>query len=147
MKEKGQERPVRAKVKVRPRFLKNCRRSALPPSGDIVEGHCYLRSVRMAPRKLRYVADMVRNVPVEDALNQLKLSPLKGADYLYRAAQSAVSNLEFQHNVDRAYAWLRIVSVDEGRTLKRGKPRSKGMRVPIMKRTSHIYVRVEGSKR
>ncbi len=96
--------------------------------------------VRISPRKARLVADLVRGLVVDKAMNILKFTPNKAAGIISSVLYSAISNAG-QHagvNVDS----LRIskIVVDEGPTWKRFMPRSQGRANRICKRTSHITV-------
>jgi large subunit ribosomal protein L22 len=96
--------------------------------------------VRISPRKARYAAALIRNLSVADAGIQLQYSTLKGGRLLKKTLDSAVANAEV--NLDARREDLKVVEVriDEGPTLKRAKPKNRGGRVPILKRTSHFTV-------
>ena len=96
--------------------------------------------VRISPRKARYAAALIRNLTVTEAGTQLQYSNLKGGKLLKKTLDSAVANAEV--NLDARREDLKVVEVriDEGPTLKRAKPKNRGGRVPILKRTSHFTV-------
>ena len=96
--------------------------------------------VRVPPRKARLAADIIRGMSVEDATTQLKFSPLKAGKLLLKTLDSAVANAETQMNVRRKNLTVKEVRVDCGPVLKRAKSKSRGGRVPVMKRTSHFTV-------
>ena len=96
--------------------------------------------VRISPRKARLAAGLIRNMNVNKAFDQLKMSKLKGGRLLSKTLKSAVANVESRFEVKREHLFVSEVRVDEGPTMKRAKPRNKGSRVPIMKRTSHFKV-------
>ncbi|HEY5259114.1 MAG TPA: 50S ribosomal protein L22 [Rhabdochlamydiaceae bacterium] len=98
------------------------------------------KNVRVPPRKARLAADIIRGMKVEDASLQLQFSPMKGGKLLKKTLDSAVANAETQLNVQRRDLVVYEVRVDAGQVLKRAKSRSKGSRVPIMKRTSHFTI-------
>ncbi len=98
------------------------------------------KNVRVPPRKARLAADVIRGMKVEDASLQLQFSPMKGGKLLKKTLDSAVANAETQLNVQRRDLRVHEVRVDAGQVIKRSKPRSKGSRVPIMKRTSHFTI-------
>ncbi|HHX87898.1 MAG TPA: 50S ribosomal protein L22 [Firmicutes bacterium] len=111
-----------------------------------MEARAQARFVRIAPRKARAVVNMIKQKDVEEALGILRYTPQRGAQVVSKVLQSAVANAEHnlelaRHNlyVDRAY-------VDEGPTLKRVRPRARGRRYLIRKRTSHITVVVKERK-
>lgn len=96
--------------------------------------------VRISPRKARRAADLIRNLNAEDALLQLKYSRLRGGRLLKKTLDSAIANAETGFDAKRENLKIFEVKVDEGPTLKRAKSKSRGGRVPVMKRTSHFTV-------
>ena len=96
--------------------------------------------VRISPRKARLAADLIRGKGIEEALIQLLYSNLKGGKLLKKTLDSAIANAETLHSVQRRDLKVKEVRVDPGPTLKRAKSKSKGGRVPIMKRMSHFTV-------
>jgi large subunit ribosomal protein L22 len=96
--------------------------------------------VRISPRKARRAADLIVGLPVEAALTQLEFSRLRGGRLLMKTLHSAVCNAETNQDLRRESLLVHEVRIDAGPTLKRAKPRSKGSRHPIMKRTSHFTV-------
>lgn len=95
--------------------------------------------IRISPRKARLAAGLARGKTVVDATTQLKFSGLKAGRLLLKTLDSAVANAE-QANARREDLVIVEVKVDEGPTLKRAKPKNRGGRHPIMKRTSHFTV-------
>jgi large subunit ribosomal protein L22 len=98
------------------------------------------KTIRIPPRKARLAADLIRGLTVEDATLQLTFCKLKAGRLLQKTLNSAVANAETKHNVQRRDLKVQEVRVDAGPVLKRAKSKSKGGRVPIMKRTSHFTV-------
>lgn len=96
--------------------------------------------IRISPRKARYAADLVRNLPVTDATMQLKFSNLKGSKLILKALDSAVANAKEQHDIAADQLIVAEVRVDEGPRLKRVRSRNRGGRHMIQKRTSHLTV-------
>ncbi len=98
-----------------------------------------LKSVRSSPQKTREVVSIMRGMSADMAEAQLRFHPSKGAKLLLTTLRSAIANAEVKQMRRED---LRVVSVciDEGPRLKRSKGRSKGGRVPIIKRTSHVTV-------
>lgn len=96
--------------------------------------------VRISPRKARLAAGLIRNLPVEEALFQLKYSSLRGGTLLKRTLASAIANAETSLDAKRESLRVQEVRVDAGPIMKRAKSKSRGGRVPIMKRTSHFTV-------
>jgi len=101
------------------------------------------RYIRRAPRKARLVADMVRGLRVADALAQLEFSPRHAAVDVAKAIKSAAANAEHNHQLARDQLWLKQILVDEGPTLKRVRPVSRGMAHQYFHRTCHITAIVE----
>ena len=117
------------------------RRAAL--LGDRPGSYAIARHVRMSPTKVRRVVDLVRGMPVTDALDVLKFAPQAASEPVYKVVASATANAE---NTEGLRADELIVSqafVDEGMTLRRIRPRAKGSASRILKRGSHITVVVE----
>ena len=108
-----------------------------------MESKAVAKYVRIAPRKVRVVMDLIRGKNVAEAFAILKFTPKVGADAIEKVLKSAVANAEnnFDMNVDQLY--VSSAFVDQGPTLKRIHPRSRGQAFKILKRTSHITVVVE----
>lgn len=96
--------------------------------------------VRISPRKARLAAGLIRGKSVPQATSQLLFSSLKGGRLLKKTLDSAVANAESQLDVRREDLIVREVRVDQGPVFKRAKPKNRGGRHPIMKRTSHFTV-------
>ncbi|SRR6266545_1800170 len=97
--------------------------------------------LRMAPRKVRLVANNVRGLPVGAALAMLKFTPNAAAKPLAKLLRSAVANAETRGghvDVDRLY--VKTLTVDGGPKMRRFMPRAMGRAYRIEKRTSHVYV-------
>ena len=99
--------------------------------------------IRRAPRKARIVADTVRGMRVVDALAQLEFSPRHAAADVAKAIRSAAANAEHNHSLTREDLWLKQILVDEGPTMKRIRPVSRGMAHQYFHRTCHITAIVE----
>ena len=96
--------------------------------------------VRISPRKARLAAGLIRGLPVLQASQQLLFSNLKAGRLLKKTLDSAIANAETQLDARREDLKIFEVRVDAGPTLKRAKPKNRGGRHPIMKRTSHFTV-------
>lgn len=96
--------------------------------------------IRISPRKARLAAALIRGLQVEAATFQLTHSQLKGGRLLNKTLASAIANAETQIDARREDLKVMEVRVDAGPVLKRAKPKNKGGRHPIMKRTSHFTV-------
>lgn len=101
-----------------------------------------LRYSRISPQKARLVADQIRGLPVERALELLNFSGKKGARILHKLLESAIANAEHNEGADIDELSVAAVMVDEGPVMKRIKPRARGRADRITKRTSHILIRV-----
>lgn len=101
-----------------------------------------LRYVRISAQKGRLVADQIRGLPVEQALNILAFSKKKGADLMKKVLDSAIANAENNEGADIDELKVSSVMVDEGPTMKRIRARAKGRAARILKRSSHFTVTV-----
>ena len=101
--------------------------------------------VRMTPMKCRRVIDLVRGMPLEQALDVLRFDVHAASDPIYKVLHSAAANAENNRNLDRSRLFVSQAYVDEGPTLKRFRPRAQGRAYRIRKRTSHITIVVETS--
>lgn len=100
--------------------------------------------IRISPKKARLVADVVRGQNAVTALTTLKFMPKKAAGIIGKALNSAVANAVNNHGLAKEDLVISKLTVDQGPSLKRFRPRSKGMASPLLKRTSHIIVEVSG---
>lgn len=101
-----------------------------------------LRGARISAQKARLVADQVRGMKVEQALNVLAFSRKKAAAIVKKVLESAIANAENNDGADVDELKVSTIFVDEGMSLKRIKPRAKGRADRITKRTCHITVKV-----
>lgn len=107
-----------------------------------MESVAKLRFARISPQKARLVADEVRGMPVERALEVLEFSTKKAAQIVRKVLESAVANAEHNEGADIDELKIATIMVDEGPTMKRMKPRARGSADRILKRTSHVTIRV-----
>jgi ribosomal protein L22 len=98
------------------------------------------RYVRVAPRKARLIADQVRGMHIESARALLQFSPRGAAHPIHKLINSAAANAENNHDLIGDEMRIASITVDEGPTLRRFRPRAMGRATPINKRTSHIRV-------
>ena len=101
-----------------------------------------LRGVRLSAQKGRLVADQIRGLPVERALNVLAFSPKKGAVIIKGVLESAIANAEHNEGADIDELKVATICVDEGTTMKRFRARAKGRGARILKPTCHITLTV-----
>ncbi len=105
-----------------------------------VEVRAVERHVRMSAQKVRLVLDVVRGKPVTEALAVLQFLPQRAARPVSKAVRSAAANAENNFNMDPDDLVITRTAADEGRTLKRWRPRARGRVNQILKRSSHITV-------
>src|SRR6266496_366951 len=98
------------------------------------------RFVRLAPRKVRRVVDLIRGLEAQQALSVLQFAPQAASEPVSKVLASAVANAEHNKQLDPESLIVSLAYVDEGPTLKRFRPRAQGRAYRIRKRTSHITV-------
>jgi large subunit ribosomal protein L22 len=101
-----------------------------------------LRYARISPQKCRLVADTIRGKSVDDALRTLTFMPKKGARIIKKVLESAIANAEHNHGADIDELKVATIEVNEAPTYRRYRARAKGRGARIIKRNSHITVRV-----
>ena len=111
--------------------------------GDQPGAYACARYVRITPMKARRVVDMVRGLPVDEALALLQFAPQAAAETVYKVLESAVANAGTTEGLDRGGLVVSLAQVDEGPTMKRWRPRAQGRATRILKRTSHITLAVQ----
>ncbi|OZC03721.1 50S ribosomal protein L22 [Rubricoccus marinus] len=107
-----------------------------------MEARAKHKYIKISPRKLRIVADVVRGKNAQEALATLQFLPQKAAPILDKAIRSAVANLfdRSEDRVDETELVVKTVMVDEAPVMKRFQPVSRGRAHPILKRSSHLTV-------
>ena len=103
-----------------------------------MEAKAYLYDVRIAPRKVKVVCDLIRGKSAAEANAIMMNTPKAASELLVKLLKSAVANAENNHNMDPEKLYVAEVSVSPGPVLKRIRPRSHGRAFRILKRTSHI---------
>ena len=101
-----------------------------------------LTNTRLSPQKMRLVADQVRGLPVEKAIDVLTFSNKKAAAVIKKVLESAIANAEHNDGADIDELMVAEILVDAGPTMKRLRPRARGRADRIIKRTSHVKVTV-----
>ena len=94
--------------------------------------------IRIAPRKVQIVLDLIRNQPADKAMAILKYTPKAACEPLMKLLKSAIANAENNNNMDVSKLYVAECSVSQGPTLKRIRPRAQGRAFRINKKTSHI---------
>ncbi len=100
-----------------------------------------LRNVPTSPRKMRIVADLIRGMNVENAMSILQHTPKEAAGRLYKLLRSAIANWEVKNEGQRVednQLYVKEISVDSGRMLKRIQPAPQGRAHRIRKRSNHV---------
>ncbi len=105
-----------------------------------------LNYLRIAPRKVRLVADLVRNMDVKEAENQLKFMPKRASIPLLKLLNSAIANAKNNFNLEKDVLYIKKLTIDEGPPFKRWRPIARGRANPIMKKTTHINLVLEIKK-
>ena len=111
--------------------------------GDQSGAFASARYVRITPLKARRVVDLVRGLPVDEALSLLAFAPQAASETVYKVLESAIANAEGTEGLNRADLVVAVAMVDEGPTMKRWRPRAQGRATRINKRTSHITLVVQ----
>ena len=105
-----------------------------------MESKAVAKYVRIAPRKVRVVMDLIRGKNVAEAFAILKFTPKVGAEVVEKVLRSAVANAENNFDMDVDKLYVSSAFVDQGPTFKRIHPRSRGQAFKILKRTSHVTI-------
>ena len=101
------------------------------------------KTVRITPRKVRLVIDLIRGKDVKEAAAILEFTNRGASTAVAKVLKSAVANAVHNNGMNEEKLYVKACYVDEGMTLKRFMPRAKGSAAQILKRTSHITVVVE----
>ena len=107
-----------------------------------METKAKLRGVRLSAQKGRLVADQIRGLPIDRALNVLQFSPKRAATIIRKVVESAIANAEHNDGADIDELKVTQIFVERGTFLRRFQARAKGRANRIMKPTCHIYVAV-----
>ena len=108
-----------------------------------MESKAVAKYVRIAPRKVRVVMDLIRGKNVAEAFAILKFTPKAGAEVVEKVLRSAVANAENNFDMDVDKLYVKTAFADQGPTLKRIHTRSRGQAFKILKRTSHVTIVVD----
>jgi ribosomal protein L22 len=137
---KPRRRAKKADAKAEEKKPAPSRRRRSHDSDELPVVRATARYVRIAPRKARLVADQVRGLHIEQARALLAFSPRDAARDIHKLIDSAAANAENNHDLIGDEMKITSITVDEGPTLRRYRPRALGRATPINKRTSHIAV-------
>ena len=108
-----------------------------------MEAKSIAKYVRIAPRKVRIVIDLIRGKDVTEALAVLKTTPKVASGVIYKVLKSAIANAEHNYDMNSDALYVSAAYVDQGPTMKRVHPRSRGQAFKILKRSSHVTVVVK----
>jgi len=107
------------------------------------EAKAIAKYIRIAPRKVRIVMDLIRGKDVGEAFAILKYTPKVASEVIEKVLKSAVANAEHNYDMNADKLFVAAGYVDHGPTLKRIHPRSRGQAFKILKRSSHVTVVVK----
>lgn len=105
-----------------------------------MEARAIAKYVRISPLKVNYICSEIRGKQVDEALAMLNVTPKRGATELASVLESAIANAEHNLHLDRDNLYVKEANANDGPTMKRIRPKAKGMAHPILKRSSHISV-------
>ena len=108
-----------------------------------MEAKAVAKYIRIAPRKVRIVVDLIRGKSVGEAIAILKFTPKVGSEVVEKVLKSAIANAEHNNDMNVDNLFVSEAFVDQGPTLKRIHPRSRGQAFKILKRSSHVTVKVK----
>ena len=97
----------------------------------------------MSPKKVRLIANLIKGLKVEEAINQLSFANKSAKKPILKLLQSAISNAEHNLNLKKENLYIKEIKVDLAGALKRWQPRAHGRATPILKKLSHIYLVLE----
>ena len=101
-----------------------------------------LKFTHLSPQKMRLVADQIRGMSADNAVTLLSLCNKKGANIVKKVLESAIANAENNDGADIDELRVAAIEVNQGPTMKRLRPRARGRADRILKRTSHLTVKV-----
>lgn len=107
---------------------------------QITQAKATAKTVRIAPRKVRLVVDLIRGKHISEAISILKFTPRAASPAVEKVLMSAIANAEHNFDLDVESLYVAEAYVNEGPTMKRYRPRARGSASPINKRTSHITI-------
>ena len=108
-----------------------------------MEAKAIAKYIRIAPRKIRIVVDLIRGKSVGEAIAILKHTPKVASEVVEKVLKSAMANAEHNYDMNIDNLFVSEVYVDQGPTLKRIHPRSRGQAFKILKRSSHVTLKVK----
>ena len=110
------------------------------PENTDIKAVASLKYARIAPRKVKIVADLLRGKNADEALAIVKFAPKASAEILEKVLKSAIANAENNHYMKKENLYVAEIFANQGPSLKRIRPAAKGSAHRIRKRTSHITI-------
>ncbi|MFA5188600.1 MAG: 50S ribosomal protein L22 [Patescibacteria group bacterium] len=108
-----------------------------------MQAQAKLRHLRMSPKKVRLIANLIKGLKVEEAINQLSFADKIAKKPILKLLQSAISNAEHNLNLKKENLFIKEIKVDSAGVLKRWQPKAHGRATPILKKLSHVYLVLE----
>jgi large subunit ribosomal protein L22 len=105
-----------------------------------MEARATAKYIRISPRKIKTVIDLIRGKDLGEALNILNFTPKAASQPVKKLIQSAAANAENNYDMNVENLYVAEIQANQGPTLKRYRPRAQGRATQILKRTSHITV-------
>lgn len=112
-----------------------------------MESLTYIKNVKSTPKKLRMIRDLIAKMEPHDALDYLMYATSQASNIYYKAIQSAIANASQSSKVSPDMLKFKLLTIEEGRTLKRHHAGSKGMAKPILKNFAHIKIILESQQK
>ena len=112
-----------------------------------MEVKAHLNHLRISSRKVRLVVDLVREMEIKEAKTQLKFINKKSSELLLKLLNSAVANAKNNFNLDENNLYISKIIVNDGKILKRWRPRAMGRSARINKRTSNVTIVLDKTKK
>lgn len=141
------EKKEAPKAEVKP--TKESKKAKEAPKAEkpvVTEAHAYSKDVRVTPRKVRLVLDLVRGKDVDEALAILKNVNRAASAPVSKIIKSAAANATNNFGMDASKLYVAMIQASDGIRMKRFEPRAKGSSSPIVKRTANISVTVKERK-
>ena len=107
-----------------------------------MEAKAHLKYLRMSPRKVKILCDMIRGKDVNVAVGYIMNTPKAASEPVLKVLKSAIANAETNHSMDVEKLYISTAVANPGSTLKRGMPRAQGRYNRILKRTTHLTIGV-----
>lgn len=105
-----------------------------------MEARAYIKNLKISPKKLRFLLPAIKKLTPTKSLEYLFYTPKKGAKFFYKVIKSAIDNAKQTMKVNEDLLKFKLLTVEEGRKLKRYQPGGKGVAKPIRKQYAHIKV-------